>query len=313
MPKYKIDLHMHSLISDGNTSPCEVVDTAHDTGLEKIVFADHNSLHDNFELLKEYAKGKNIEIPFAATEVSALYIKNDRPFIKFHLLVYGDNDVLHTKRFVDLIAGFDKDANEFTMREIERINNSGEIFLSEEEMFYLDRDIAPTWKKTRYAEGYPIKFIAKKLNISAEEVEERYGMNGIREENIKRYPIDVRDVMKMTEELGLVTSIAHAKWVDAYYPEEEKLINDGVMMDMIEDLRQMGLDGIEIAHQINDNKAQAMLRDYAVSNGMICTGGSDFHGDMTGYGSHIGEYGVTEEDFEKLKECINQKRKSASV
>lgn len=320
MPKYKIDLHMHSLISDGITTPCSVVDAARDAGLEKIVITDHNSLHDNFEALQNYAASKGVEIPFNGTEVSAYYRKNGVPFVSFHLLVYGYNDAIRSKEFIDLLSGFAKKPNELIMKDIKAINESGELYLSEEELFLLDGDIAPAWKKMKYPEKYLIKFIAKKLGITLEEVVEKFPPSLYKEYGADSHygycteGINVEDVMKIAKKYGLVTSIAHARWIDPYYDDVDPgPVSFDVMMETVADLRAIGLDGVEVAHQINaeDERVQPALREFAEKNGMICTGGSDFHGSMTEYGCYLTDFGVSDEDFANLENLLKAKRAAA--
>lgn len=50
----------------------------------------------------------------------------------------------------------------------------------------------------------------------------------------------------------------------------------------LEELRVLGVDGIEVVHHTADDEAQRMLRDFAVAHGLLITGGTDFHAPVPG-------------------------------
>lgn len=49
---------------------------------------------------------------------------------------------------------------------------------------------------------------------------------------------------------------------------------------VIEELIDLGLDGIETYYPTHSKKVSKMLLSLATENGLICTGGSDYHGDF---------------------------------
>ncbi len=57
----KIDLHIHSNISDGKLSPKEIVDLALEKNIPAISISDHDDIGGIKEALK-YAKDKDLEI-----------------------------------------------------------------------------------------------------------------------------------------------------------------------------------------------------------------------------------------------------------
>lgn len=66
----RIDLHIHTTISDGELTPKQVIDEADKNGVSVIAIADHDTIQAYNDELFEYAKSKNIEI-IPAVEISA--------------------------------------------------------------------------------------------------------------------------------------------------------------------------------------------------------------------------------------------------
>lgn len=79
----KIDLHIHSNISDGELTPKEIIDEASKNGINTIAIADHDTIDAYDEELYNYAKEKNIQI-INAVEIST---KNNKAGI--HVLGYN--------------------------------------------------------------------------------------------------------------------------------------------------------------------------------------------------------------------------------
>jgi 3',5'-nucleoside bisphosphate phosphatase len=80
--KNTIDMHVHTLVSDGNAMPMEMLAAAHDAGLTKLSFCDHDALGayrhwgDMFALAKglgiELVPGIELDTYFADREVHLL-------------------------------------------------------------------------------------------------------------------------------------------------------------------------------------------------------------------------------------------------
>ncbi|HEV3155056.1 MAG TPA: PHP domain-containing protein [Candidatus Baltobacteraceae bacterium] len=79
---------------------------------------------------------------------------------------------------------------------------------------------------------------------------------------------------------------------------------------MLEQLRDEGADGIEVVHPSADADAMRQLTDFAQSNGLLITGGSDFHAPAPGYAPGI-EFAA--EHVERLKEAVERARTAPPV
>ena len=65
----RIDLHIHTTISDGVLTPKEVIDEAVKNGVAVISIADHDTIDAYTDEIFEYAKSKNIKL-IPAVEIS---------------------------------------------------------------------------------------------------------------------------------------------------------------------------------------------------------------------------------------------------
>ena len=81
--KKRIDLHIHTNLSDGALSPKQVIDEAVENGVNVIAIADHDTIEVYNNDFYSYAKKKNVKI-INAVEIST---KNDKTGI--HVLGYN--------------------------------------------------------------------------------------------------------------------------------------------------------------------------------------------------------------------------------
>ena len=312
--KYTIDLHMHTMLSDGKETPVEVINSARDFGLKKIIMADHNTLHPNMDKLRAYAESQGIEMPFSGCEASvAYYNENDDIEGTFHMLVYGEDDLIRDPRFIEAVGHFNDPYNAVTLAELKRFNDAG-YDLSFEEAFVFDTDIAPMEKHDKGSERHLIKCVAKKQSRPYAEVEaELEPLHVCREytgrtwlQQIALMP-NAKELIALCRSLGLVTVMAHPMWVDhAPFISTQDWLPCERVMEIVRDLHSHGLDGVEVSHQMNFDSFPETLRGMAKELDMLTTGGSDYHAEED-YGQHVTEYGVTEEEFARLEAIVHER------
>lgn len=102
----KIDLHIHTNISDGTLTPTQVIDIAKNNKISTISITDHDTTDAYTEELKQYAKENNIKL-ISGVEISAKKNK-----IGVHVLGYN----------LDI-------SNKFLQNELYKIRNSRHIYL----------------------------------------------------------------------------------------------------------------------------------------------------------------------------------------
>jgi predicted metal-dependent phosphoesterase TrpH len=245
----KVDLHIHSTASDGRYSPQEIVRRAAGLGLEVIALADHDSVDGIAPALGE-ARSLNRPQFIPAVELST-----DVASGEVHVLGY----------FID--------------------------YQSEELAAALDRFRG---SREGRAQGMIDKLAEFGINISWERVKEIAGDGAIGRPHIARAML----------EKGYISSIKEA--FDKYiardgpaYVEREKvtpaeavrliLRNHGVAVmahpftvpepeAMIAELKDAGMAGIEAYYNGYTGEETGRLIAVAKNNGLIVTGGTDYHG-----------------------------------
>ena len=84
-------------------------------------------------------------------------------------------------------------------------------------------------------------------------------------------------------------------------------------VELLHELIEAGkMDGIECYHFSATEQKQKELVKLAEDNGLIVTGGSDFHGLYNSTMTHIGKYVTDQENLDKLFKLINKNSQKAS-
>ncbi len=103
-----------------------------------------------------------------------------------------------------------------------------------------------------------------------------------------QYP-DVREIIHLIHSAGGVAIMAHPYVYDS--------------VDLMHELATEGmLDGIEVWHPSNDEERINSLKSFAEENGLLMTGGTDFHGMYTDPLRPLGSCGAPADTVQKLRE-----------
>ena len=87
------------------------------------------------------------------------------------------------------------------------------------------------------------------------------------------------DAVRAIREAGGVSVLAHPGSVTR---------DDDLPLELLEQMVQAGLDGLEVDHREHGETETARLREFARRHDLLITGGSDFHG--TGKPNRLGEH-----------------------
>ncbi len=283
----KIDLHIHSTASDGKLSPKELVDLAIKKKISVIAITDHEVMSGSIEAIK-YSKDKYVEV------VSGIELGADEDKLGFYdVHVIGLFLDLKNKKLIELSNRL-MGARKIQKKEIiERLNKLGYEITFEE------------LKKEAGGINYGRPHIARILMRRYDEFGE---MSDVFDRLLgsfgKAYIRQEKDTIKNTIDVihgaGGIVILAHPM----FYKDYEKVIKRFV---------ECGGDGMEVDYfygnkEINKEMAEGMVKragDIAKENGLIVSGGGDFHSDADSH--EIGDYGVSLEEFRKLKICWQQR------
>ena len=283
-----IDLHTHSTCSDGTFTPRRLVHLAKETGLRAVALTDHDTVAGVQEALEA---GENIGLEVVAgVEISAEH----SPGI-MHILGYYLSPT--NPELLDVLKRLQEARAARYPRIIERLQA-------------LDLEITET-EVTSLSEGQVGRsHIARALvnrghASSLSEAFARYLKKG-GPAYVEKSRLPAQEVIALIRRAGGLTVLAH--------PFSLGIDQPGELISLVRRLRATGLEGIEVFSPHHTEEMTAFYREIASRHGLLCTGGSDFHGDL----SNGGHLGGTEKGLklpyallQGLKERLREGRESA--
>lgn len=270
-----IDLHAHTIYSDGTFTPTESVRLALDRGLTVLSISDHDSTEGLAEAFRA-ADGTGLEI------VPGVEFSTVREGHGIHVLAY----------WMDLQDGP-------FQAELRRLRD--DRFTRGERMVRRLQEL-----------GHPITFdrvqeIAEGKNIIrphvaqalveagvVETIEDAFTPELIKDGGrayVEKHALDPVAAIDLIKRAGGLAVVAHPGL------HREGL---GVADDVIQEMAEAGLDGIECAHPDHPPGAEERYREMARRLGLVATGSSDCHG--TRYDPvRLGSVTTDPEEFARLR------------
>ena len=113
----KIDLHLHTLVSDGNATPLEMLAAAKEAGLGTISFCDHDALGAYRHFGHVFARARELGMEL----IAGIELDSDYQGREVHLLGYGfDLDDAALNRHLVLTQGLRKEKVQLQLAIINR-------------------------------------------------------------------------------------------------------------------------------------------------------------------------------------------------
>ena len=260
----RIDLHAHSACSDGTTSVEELFAQARTAGLDVLALTDHDTVAGWSELAGAVAASGVAAVP--GIEVSS---EDDSRSV--HLLAL----------LVDPSSGTELDAEMARARasRIERARRMVELISADHPVTW--EDVTAQVAGDTTVIGRP--HIADAL-VAAGVVPDRSAAftEVLRPSGpyyVPYYAPSPLDAVRAIREAGGVSVLAHPGSVTR---------DDDLPLELLEQMVQAGLDGLEVDHREHGETETARLREFARRHDLLITGGSDFHG--TGKPNRLGEH-----------------------
>lgn len=262
----KIDLHIHTTMSDGFLTPKEVIDEAHKNGVYAIAIADHDTIEAYDEEIFNYAKNKNVKL------INAVEISTKSKKVGIHVLGY--NFDLNDKKFQERLYKIRNARHDYLHNVGKKINELGYI-VNIEELDKIDSvtkahialDIINN-KKNK-------ELLLKKFNHIPSKGE---FIETIMNENCPAY---VKKETVTPKEAAQIIREANGKVVLAHpvaYVHEDNLTDEDIL-EIIKDMKPDGLEANYLYVDRYDNKINEVKKwnKFAKENGLFVTIGSDFH------------------------------------
>jgi hypothetical protein len=271
----KGDFHIHSNYSDGIYSPEKLVDMLIEAGLEVFSITDHDNIL-SYDVAKKYIEKENKNLTIVrGIEVNTMYKEEE-----IHILGYMMD--VENSDFNELIKIQQKARIEQVEGIIDLLAKKEKILIRLEDILNL---VAPGGSIGRPHIAKAITNVGGTKNVI--EAYEKY-INDKSSVYVQRKTVTPHDAVEIIYDAGGIPVIAHPY----------NLTNS---QDLIKQLMQCGLRGIEAYHRRHTPAIVEYFSTMAEELGLIVTGGSDFHAPniMTGQ-IVLGKNFVPEWVYEKL-------------
>jgi 3',5'-nucleoside bisphosphate phosphatase len=269
-----VDLHTHTLRSDGLLTPSGLVDAAATAGVRLLAITDHDTLAGVRELRRAGTIPAGLEL-VPGIEINTV-VENRVNVMEgeVHILGLGvdpDDDALEGA------LARQRDARRVRFdRMVEKLRRQGVPIDAALESLpgTTDEDALgrPRLARALIKCGYA---------VSVEDAFRQHLSRG-RPAYVPRQGLGPREAIRAIREAGGMASLAH--YADA--PDH---------MLWLRALIEMGLNGLEVYYRAYDQEIVAMLRGIADELRLVMTGGTDYHGDRETYAEAHAELWVPRE------------------
>lgn len=297
------DIHNHSIASDGEVTPTELLLWANDLGLTGLGLTDHDTLKGLHEAI---SKGEELGVTvLPGVEVS---LKFQRPYFTgtLHLLLYFSPSLLKNVDFTN---------------ELETTLNKGRgDTLIRSRVQAINREFGPHGVTPLLRKEITFEEISERAaNISRRHfslvLKENHGIS--ERDTIHRIianesPAYVPSGVAMDEMKPLIASypvlpvLAHPAAGEFPGPSHyrEVLPPLSVIETLFPEFLHFGIEGLEVHYPGHLPEHRALLTQWAKGNHLIITGGSDCHDRES---RPLGVDGITREEWEILQDRIKKK------
>lgn len=272
-----IDLHVHTTASDGTMTPAEVVAHALDLGLSAIAITDHDTVQGVDEAVQA-GREMGLEV-VSGVEVSVDYQG------EMHILGYLID--LQNPELQKNLALLRKYRDERNPRMIEKLRRLGfDITLDEVVKAAAGSVVGrPHVAVVLKEKGY-VRSIAEAFDMFLGTGKAAY---------VKKERLTPKEGIELVRAAGGIPVLAHPKYLN---------VDESSLHRLVRELKEYGLQGMEVFYTTHTARETRLYNDMACANGLLVTGGTDFHGQNkpeielgTGTGKLAVQYGV----LEKLK------------
>lgn len=270
----KVDLHTHSLCSDGTQTPADLIAEAASSGVTALGLTDHDTVRGWDEAAR--AAGDHGIGLVRGMEVSCRF-----EGVTVHMLSY-----LHDPEGTELTAVVEQ-------------ARAARLVRGETMALRIAEDYPISWEEIRAAAGEHATIgrphIADAL-VRAGVVPDRTAAFESILASGGRYHVPLQtispvDAVRLIHEAGGVAVFAHP-----LAAARGRVVGDAGMREII----GAGLDGLEVDHRDNPPEARERLRALASEHGLIVTGSSDYHG--TGKPNRLAEHTTAPDQLDRICE-----------
>jgi predicted metal-dependent phosphoesterase TrpH len=270
----RADLHSHSDASDGTTPPADVMARAAAAGLDVIALTDHDTVAGHAEAAAALPPGLvllpgmelSCRLQGHSVHMLAYLFDPDEEELAAELVAIRESRISRAEAMVSRLAELGAPV---TWQQVCDIAGDGVVGRP-----HIARALAAAGVVATPADAFTPEWI---------------GPGG--RAHVARYALDPSRAVALVRQAGGVTVLAHPRGVSRGWPIPD---------DVITGLAAAGLTGIEIDHPQQDEAQRVRLRELAAALGLIPSGGSDDHGELTGF--RIGIETAPGDSYQRLVE-----------
>lgn len=247
-----IDLHTHSIYSDGSSTPLELVELALKHGVTALALTDHDTM-DGVEEMMQLGEEYSLTM-LSGVEISATYNKQS-----IHLLGYGIDPT--DSEFMQWLALLQGGRNE----------RNHKILASLQELGFeiTDKDLQQISGTGLAGRPHIANILMEKGIVrSFDEAFRSYLGRGKKAWHC-RFCYSAIETISAIHRAGGIAVLAHPGQIDSSMKRQPALVRE---------LALYGLDGLEIYYPSHSKKMKKKLFALAAENNLLVTGGSDYHG-----------------------------------
>lgn len=249
-----LDLHIHSIHSDGTFTPEEIVKRAQNRGLQGVAITDHDTFAGTEEAMVaadkfgiEAVSGIELSVEFETLHLHILGYLFDHTSEMFRkkILLLQDERKLRNEKIIWRLCklGFKID-----IQEVKKISPVGQI------------------GRPHIAQLLCKKGVVRNIN----EAFQKYLKKG-KEAYCSRFVYGAEEAINIIHESGGLAVLAHPFQLDPREMETNVVVGK---------LVNIGLDGLEAYYPTHSRKMRKQLFQLARKHNLVLTGGSDYHGSI---------------------------------
>ena len=293
MPLRKSEIHMHSIFSDGEFSPSELINIAEKNEVSVLSLTDH----DTFDGIPEFLQSAEATgiTAFPGIEITVKF--HD---FNIHMLAYFKDYESIKPRLRARVKEMTETREKRMVQLIERVNEViPDRFQGTIEFENVKRAAEGVLARPHLAR----EMVRLGIVSSTGQAFERY----LVKYNVERENLDAQTAISMVRESGGVPVLAHPgeRSYSLICPEKDRQPENAPVL--LEELKDMGLLGLECHYPYHERMGTVdYFIDLATSFDLIVTGSRDFHG----FNSHqkVNIFGTTKMEpvfLEQFQEVWN--------
>jgi predicted metal-dependent phosphoesterase TrpH len=251
-----VELHTHSVYSDGTATPTELIQMAADRKIQGFSLTDHDTVEGVQEAM---CQGQKLGIPV----VSGIEISASHRQYSLHILGYGIDS--NNQELLDWLARLQQGRIERNRNILEKLAKMG-ISITDQEL----QQVSGCGQAGR---PHIARLLKEKGYVTNMQKAFSYYLGRNKPAWCSRYTSESSEAIAILHQAGGLAVLAHPGIIDKSMKAQPMLIQE---------LVERGLDGLEVFYPTHSSKVKKRLQILAGKYNLLCTGGSDYHGDQHG-------------------------------